>query len=64
MRNGKILRKFVDTNGDNIVDQWGYFNDGVEVYRDIDSNFNGKADQYRWLNTAGTRWGSTRTKTA
>src|SRR6185369_10940497 len=54
--NGQILREFVDTNGDNIVDRWGYFNDGVEVYRDIDSDYNGRADQYRWLNTAGTRW--------
>ena len=54
---GQILRNFVDTNGDNSVDQWGYYKDGVEVYRDIDSNFNKKPDQYRWLNTAGTRWG-------
>src|SRR5262245_2374726 len=35
---------------------WCYFLNGVEVYRDIDSNFNNKADQYRWFNTAGTRW--------
>ena len=34
---GTILRKFVDTNGDNVVDQWSYYKDGVEVYRDIDS---------------------------
>jgi thiol-disulfide isomerase/thioredoxin len=54
---GAILRKFVDTNNDNVVDQWSYYKDGVEVYRDIDSNFNGKADQYRWFNTGGTRWG-------
>jgi thiol-disulfide isomerase/thioredoxin len=54
--NGGVLREFVDTNGDNVVDRWGYFNDGVEVYRDIDSDYNGRADQYRWLNTAGTRW--------
>jgi tetratricopeptide (TPR) repeat protein len=54
---GSIIRKFVDTNGDNVVDQWSYFKDGVEVYRDIDSNFNGKADQHRWFNTGGTRWG-------
>jgi hypothetical protein len=54
---GAILRRFVDTNGDNIVDQWSYYKDGVEVYRDIDSNYNGKADQYRWFNTGGTRWG-------
>ena len=52
-----ILRKFIDTNGDNVVDQWSYYKDGVEVYRDIDSDFNGKVDQYRWLNTGGTRWG-------
>ena len=54
---GAILRRFIDTNGDNVVDQWSYYKDGVEVYRDIDSNFNGKADQHRWFNTGGTRWG-------
>ncbi|MEX2119082.1 MAG: thioredoxin-like domain-containing protein [Pirellulales bacterium] len=54
---GQVLRQFVDTNGDNVVDQWSYFLNGLEVYRDVDSNFNGKADQYRWLNTGGSRWG-------
>ena len=54
---GAILRKFVDTNDDNVVDQWSYYKDGLEVYRDIDSNFNGKADQYRWFHTGGSRWG-------
>ena len=53
---GQTLRRFLDTNGDNQVDQWCYFKDGIEVYRDIDVNFNKKADQYRWLGTAGTRW--------
>jgi tetratricopeptide (TPR) repeat protein len=56
-RQGEILRRFADTNNDNVVDMWCYYLAGLEVYRDIDSNFNGKADQYRWLNTAGTRWG-------
>ncbi len=56
-RQGEILRRFADTNNDNYVDQWCYFLGGLEVYRDIDSNFNNKADQYRWFNTAGTRWG-------
>lgn len=55
-RNGEVLRRFYDTNGDNYVDMWCYFLNGVEVYRDVDSNFNNKADQYRWVNTAGTRW--------
>jgi thiol-disulfide isomerase/thioredoxin len=54
---GHLLRSFVDSNGDNVVDLWCYYRNGVEVYRDIDSNFNGKADQYRWLHTAGMRWG-------
>ena len=55
-RQGEILRRFHDTNADNYVDMWCYYLGGVEVYRDIDSNFNNKADQYRWFNTAGTRW--------
>lgn len=55
---GETLRRFADSNNDNVVDLWCYYLDGIEVYRDIDSNFNGKADQYRWLNTAGTRWGA------
>ena len=54
---GKMLREFVDTNGDNVVDRWSYFKDGVEVYRDVDPKFNGKATEHRWLNTAGSRWG-------
>ncbi len=56
-KNGQMLRRFLDTNGDGKIDQWCYFQDGVEVYRDIDANFNGRADQYRWLGIAGTRWG-------
>jgi hypothetical protein len=54
---GHILRMFTDTNGDNVVDQWSFYKDGVEVYRDIDANFNKKADQCRWLNMGGSRWG-------
>ena len=54
---GQVLRRFLDTNGNNLVDQWRYFQNGVEVYRDIDSNHNGKVDQARWLNIGGSRWG-------
>jgi len=54
---GRLLRRFADTNGDRNVDQWSYYKDGIEVYRDIDSDFNGTADQSRWLGTQGTRWG-------
>ncbi len=54
---GQPLRRFLDTNGDNKVDLWCYYKNGVEVYRDVDADFNGKADQYRWLGTEGVRWG-------
>jgi peroxiredoxin len=54
---GRTLRRFLDTNRDNRVDLWCYYKQGIEIYRDIDADFNGKADQYRWLSTAGTRWG-------
>ena len=54
---GSMLRRFADTNEDKKIDLWCYFRDGVEVYRDVDIDFNGKADQYRWLGTNGIRWG-------
>jgi len=54
---GEVLRKFMDTDGNNTVDRWSYFRGGIEVYRDQDTNDNKKVDQSRWLNTGGTRWG-------
>lgn len=53
---GQTLRRFIDSNGDNVVDQWRYYRNGVEVYRDIDTDFNSKVDQMRWFNTSGSRW--------
>ncbi|MDR0327936.1 MAG: TlpA family protein disulfide reductase [Planctomycetaceae bacterium] len=54
-----VLRHFADTDGDSArqVDQWSYYQNGVEVYREIDTTGDGKQDQFRWLNSAGTRWG-------
>ena len=54
---GQVLRKFLDTDGDNKLDQWRFYNHGIEVYRDIDTNDNEKVDQSRWLNLGGSRWG-------
>ena len=53
---GLIVRRFLDTNNDNVVDRWSFYSNGQEVYRDIDGNFNGKADQSRWYNSGGSRW--------
>ncbi|MCA9079181.1 MAG: redoxin domain-containing protein [Planctomycetaceae bacterium] len=54
---GQVLRKFLDTNADNKVDQFRYFQHGLEVYRDYDTNGDDKVDESRWMNTAGSRWG-------
>lgn len=54
---GQVLRKFADTNADNVVDTWSYYANGLEVYRDADTDFDSKADQYRWFHMQGSRWG-------
>ena len=54
---GLTLREFADSNGDKTVDRWSYFKNGIEIYRDVDSDFDGKADRFRWLQTAGSRVG-------
>jgi thiol-disulfide isomerase/thioredoxin len=54
---GRFVRRFFDSDGDNQIDVWSYFLNGEEVYREIDSNFNGKVDQYRWLGVNGSKWG-------
>src|SRR4051794_19672643 len=47
---GNVLRNFFDSNDDNKIDVWSYYKDGKEVYREVDSNYSGKPDQYRWIN--------------
>ncbi len=55
---GQPLRCFLDVNADNRVDVWCYYRRGLEGYREIDTNYDGKVDQYRWLGPNGSRWGS------
>jgi len=54
---GEPIRWLADTNGDKKIDQISFYGNGVEVYRDIDSDFNDKIDQSRWMGTSGMRWG-------
>ncbi len=54
---GVLLRAFVDADGNGFVDQWRYYKEGLEVYRDIDADGNNRADQYRWFHGGGSRWG-------
>jgi len=53
----QILRLFLDRNKDRKLDQWSYYKDGIEVYRDSDNDFDGKLDEFRWLGNAGMRKG-------
>ena len=54
---GRVLRRFADANSDNVVDTWCYYAGGLEVYREVDSDFDSRVDQYRWFHTGGSRWG-------
>lgn len=52
---GKLLRRFVDGDGKGGMDQWSYFQDGFEVYRETDLNNDRSPDECRWMNSGGTR---------
>ena len=54
---GRLVRILLDRDKNGDLDQWTYYKNGIEVYRDIDSDFDGKTDQYRWMGTSGRRWG-------
>jgi thiol-disulfide isomerase/thioredoxin len=54
---GNTVRRFFDSDGDNHIDSYSYYLEGKEAYRDIDSNYDGKVDQFRWLGPNGTKWG-------
>ncbi len=54
---GRMIRRFFDSDGDNQIDVWSYYLNGEEAYRELDSNLNGKVDQYRWLGANGSKWG-------
>jgi len=59
---GRIVRVFLDKNkkgekGAGALDEWIYFKDGVEVYREIDLDADERPDEYRWSGAGGSRWG-------
>ncbi|QEH37508.1 Thiol-disulfide oxidoreductase ResA [Aquisphaera giovannonii] len=55
---GKLLRRFVITNGGKSLNQWSYYQDGFEVYRENDLDGDRSPDECRWLNAGGTRVGA------
>jgi len=54
---GKILLRLLDRDGSGRLDQWGYYQDGFEVYRELDHNNDRGIDEVRFFNAGGTRVG-------
>jgi len=54
---GKMLRRFViaHAHASRRLDQWSYYQDGFEVYREDDLDGDQRLDECRWLNSGGTR---------
>ncbi len=52
---GKLLRRFVITSGGKYLNQWSYYQDGFEVYREVNLDGDRSLDECRWLNAGGTR---------
>src|SRR5262249_11467424 len=52
---GKMLRRFVVSRGGKHMDQWSYYQDGFEVYREDDLDGDTHLDECRWLNSGGSR---------
>lgn len=53
----QTLRRFFDSDGDRKIDIYSYYKNGLEVYREVDTNSNNHPDQFRWLNGGGMKWG-------
>jgi thiol-disulfide isomerase/thioredoxin len=52
---GKMLRRFVRSRNGKHMDQWSYYQDGFEVYREDDLDGDTHLDECRWLNSGGSR---------
>ena len=55
---GRTLRQFIDTTGRGTPNLVYFYHNGVEAYREIDANGNGKPDQFRWLGVNGGKFGA------
>ena len=57
---GRKLRQFIDTTGGTKFNIVSYYLDGVESFREMDTNGNGKPDSFRWLGVNGGKQGMDR----
>jgi thiol-disulfide isomerase/thioredoxin len=49
--------KFVSVEDKTKMDLWSYYKDGVEVYREWAAKNGEPADNFRWMNANGSKWG-------
>jgi Thioredoxin-like len=56
----QVVRRYFASKDSAKMNVWSFYKDGVEVFRQIDSDLDGKVDQYRWLGSAGMKWGVSR----
>ena len=55
--NSRKLRQFIDTKGTGKFNILSYYTDGVESFREMDTDGNGKPDTFRWLGGNGSKVG-------
>jgi len=53
---GQVLRRFLDIEARGTINEFRYYDSGMEVYREADTNGDSKADVFRWFGPGGMRW--------
>jgi thiol-disulfide isomerase/thioredoxin len=53
---GNLVRRYFSSDGRS-VDTYSYYKDGVEIYREIVTPGSRTVDQFRWMNSGGSKWG-------
>ncbi|MGL6074425.1 MAG: hypothetical protein ACRC8S_09725 [Fimbriiglobus sp.] len=55
---GRMVRQFIDMTGRGRPNWVYFYHEGAEAYREIDTNDDGRPDQFRWLGINGGKYGS------
>ncbi len=53
---GQVLRRFLDADARGTINEFRYYDSGMEVYREADSNGDSKIDTFRYMGPQGMRW--------
>lgn len=53
---GQVLRRFVDADARGTINEFRYYDSGMEVFRESDTNGDAKMDNFRWMGPGGMRW--------